>query len=96
MADRNAPTLSGTVALTAEGETSVKAAWSAGIFDGRVIAEGWVYYSTTAPVATTAVGIAAWKASATTNFAAVTPLTLMSSAGSATVTGLTAGTTYHA
>jgi hypothetical protein len=94
--DVTAPAFSGTVALTAEGETSVKAAWSAGITDGRGVTEGRVYYSATAPAATTSAGIAAWKAAATTYYAAVSPLTLLSAAGSATVTGLTAGTTYHA
>ena len=93
--DVTAPAFSGTVALTAEGETSVKAAWSAGIADGRGVTEGRVYYSTTAPASTTAAGIAAWKAAATTYFAAVSPLSSLGAAGSATVTGLTAGTTYH-
>ncbi len=93
--DVTAPAFSGTVALTAENSTSVKAAWSAGISDGRGVTEGRVYYSATAPAATTAAGIAAWKAAATTSFAAVSPLSLLAAAGSATVTGLTAGTTYH-
>jgi hypothetical protein len=93
--DVTAPAFSGTVALTAEGETSVKAVWSAGITDGHGVTEGRVYYSTTAPANTTASGVTAWKTAATTYYVDVSPLSSLGAAGSATVPALVEGTTYH-
>ena len=95
VADRTAPAFTGTVALTAEGPTSVKAAWSAAFTDAVGITEGRVYYSTTAPANTTASGVTAWKAAATTYYVDVSPLSSLGAAGSATVPALVESTTYH-
>ena len=96
VSDRTEPAFTGTVALTAEqSSTSVKAAWSAAFADARGITEGRVYYSTTAPANPTASGVTAWKAAATTYYMDVSPLSSLGATGSATVTGLTMGTTYH-
>jgi hypothetical protein len=95
VADRNAPAFSGTVALTAESSTSIKAAWSAAFTDAVGITEGRVYYSTTTPANTTASGVTAWKAAATTYYVDVSPLSSLGAAGSATVTALVEGTTYN-
>lgn len=96
ISDRTAPAFSGTLALTAEGETSIKVAWSSAITDNVGITEAHVYYSTTAPAATTPAGITTWKGLATTYNAEVDPPTSLASASNSTVTGLTAGTTYYA
>jgi hypothetical protein len=93
--DNVAPTYSGTLTLTAEGETSIKVTWSTGFTDGRGITDAKVYYGTTAPTSTSAADLALWKSATTTYNQTVTTAAIAAS-GNAPVTGLTAGTTYYA
>lgn len=95
VADSTAPQFAGTVTLAADGSNTITVAWSAAVTDGRGLASAAVYYSTTAPTSTSVADVTTWKAAAGTSSYDITNLATLASAGSVSVTGLTAGMTYY-
>ena len=95
IADKNAPTFSGSLTLALEGTTGIKVTWDTGFADGRGITDAKVYYGTTAPTSTSVADLNTWKSATTTSNQTVTTAAI-AAAGNLPVTGLTAGTTYYA